>query len=208
MARLGTYFFAALLAGAGLSAFGTGEARAAFTIKPDDGTPTVTPAGLYAFSYTASLAAGDTLNTGDFFRIYDLMGFNGVFKSPPGWTFSTALSNPVPPPNVILAHGDDPSIPNLIWTYTGPSGVINGPTAISGFSAQATAFTNVTKDFVGRVSQTGSTTLTNDSVGPIFYAAGSPFPAPVPEPSALISGGLGLTLLGLGYVRRSRRRSA
>jgi hypothetical protein len=206
--RVRSTYHAALLLGLGLSVLGAGEARASFTIKADPGSPSGTP-GPYTYSFSATLAAGDTLNTGDFFRIYDFQGFTGTETAPAGWSFSQALSNPVPPPAVVLQFGDDPTIPNLIWTYTGPSKVIDGPITIKGFSAQSELGGTSPKNFVGRVTLTGTSGTYNDSVGTIQVPTAGvlPPPAGVPEPSSMISAGLGLALLGFGYSKRSRART-
>lgn len=204
--RRGIYIWVMLSAVLGLVAVCNGEARASFTIKADSGSPSGNLP--YTYGYTATLASGDTLNTGDFFRIYDFQGFDGVVTTPVGWSFSKAYTNPAPPPNVLLQHGDDPGLLNLIWTYTGTSNVISGPVSISGFAAQSVVGTTVTKDFVGRVTATGSSGVYNDSVGSILVPGGGVLPPPVgvPEPTAMISSGLGLVVLGLGYARGIRLR--
>ncbi len=103
----------AALAIAGLA----GSAPAAMTVTLDPGNPTGT--GPFDYTYNAAIAAGDNIITGNFFRIYDFRGYDGVNSAPVDWTLTTALSNPTPPPEVILSYGDDPTLINLTWTYTG-----------------------------------------------------------------------------------------
>jgi hypothetical protein len=189
-----------VLAGLAVLALGTAPARAGFTITLDAGSPTGT--GPFTYAYTASIPAGDQINPGDFFRIYDFSGYvAGTIAAPAGWTPSTALVNPVPPPNVILSHGDDPAITNLIWTYSGAAPII-GAASISGFTAQSTfPLLGAVKDFVGRDTKATGPTAGSpvDSVGDVRVPG-------VPEPSSLLSASLGVLFVGAVIGYRSRRK--
>src|SRR4051794_3087758 len=88
----------------------------------------VTPEpGGFRFSYDvffdgSNFGGGNTitLESGDFFTIYDFAGLVPATNlQPPNWTFSTALTGkqPVGVSTVI----DDPLVPNLSWTYIGAS---------------------------------------------------------------------------------------
>ena len=105
-----------LLASA-VALLGMNRAEAGFTVVlsgPATGT------GPFTYSYAAVINASDSVVAGNFFRIYDFGGYvPGSIAAPAGWTASVALLNPTPPPNVVLTHGDDPTISNLIFTYTG-----------------------------------------------------------------------------------------
>src|SRR5262249_10327363 len=144
-------WFTAALAGLAL-VLGTGTAEAAFTVTLDAGSPT--GSGPFTYTYTASIPSGDQINPGDqtnpgdFFRIYDFAGYvAGSIAAPAGWTATTALTNAVPPPSVILTHDDEPTIPNLVFTYTGTAPIV-GPTSIGGFTAMSTfPLTGAIKDF-------------------------------------------------------------
>jgi hypothetical protein len=192
----------AVLCVAGLLGVGVSDARAGFTITLATGSPT--GSGPYTYSYTASIPDGDQINNGDFFRIYDFYGYvNGSISAPSGWTATTQNSTATPPPNVILSHGDDPSVPNLIFTYSGTAPVV-GPASITGFTAQSVfplPPVGTIKDFVGRdTKSTGPTAGTPvDSIGDVRVPA-------VPEPTSVLSSGLGIILLGFGYAVRSRRK--
>jgi len=172
--------------------FWCGQARA--DVVSLTGTSTVT--GGTAYNYSLSIASGEQINPGDFFRVYDFGSFNGVVATPAGFTFSSALTNPTPPPNVILSHGDDATIPNLTWTYTGTTPIV-GPTIVTGFSADSTSSQTTVKDFASRFTEsTGQTAgAPVDSVGSISV------PAPVPEPATV-----GLLAAGtIGLLARRRR---
>jgi hypothetical protein len=189
-------------------ASGTTRARAGFTVTLDSTTPTNT--GATQFNYSASIAGPDTIAPGDYFRIYDFGGLlNGTVTAPTGWSVATE-SGSVPPPNVALMHGDDPAVPNLLFTYNGRA-PIGGPKTVSGFSAQSSASgsgNNWLKDFNGSLTTTAG--LKINSVGEVLVPSGTILPPPsaVPEPSAVISCGLGLVGLGLAHARRARARRA
>ena len=162
--------------------------------------------GLTTFDFSASIAANDVISSGDFFRIYDFGGYvPGSAVAPAGWTASVANSNPTPPPNVILSYGDDPTIPNLIFTYTGP-GSLNGPLTINGFTAQTSSYTGtfVLKDFASQVHS-----VSGGNVAGIGAIAVAPRAVAVPEPSTLAPFALaGAGLLGLGLRARKRSKAA
>jgi len=171
-------------------------ARAGFTITLDPTSPT--GAGPFTYSYTATIPVGDQIAAGDFFRIYDFNGYvAGSIAAPAGWTASVATSNPTPPPNVILSHGDDPAIPNLIFTYTGAAPILGGGAGISGFTAQSTfGFLGAIKDFAGRDRKLDGSIV--DSVGDVRV------PGPVPEPASVVSllfGGALFAFAGRRYCK-------
>jgi hypothetical protein len=150
------------------------------------------PAG-GSYNYTLTGAAGEQINTGDFFRVYDFAGLTTA-SSPPGWSISIAPTNPVPPPNVILLHGDNPTLPNLIYTYTAATPLL-GPVTVPGFLATSSLLATTTKDFVARDTLASPPGGSVDRVGDITV--------PAPEPT-------GLALLAVAPVaallRRGRNR--
>jgi len=197
MRRYGkTHLLAAAIVGLATLLGATQNAQAGFTVA----LASVTGTGPFTFNYTATTAAGDTISAGDFFRVYDFFGYvAGSITAPAGWTATTALTNPTPPPNVILSLGDDPAIPNLIFTYTGAP--IVGPASISGFSAQSTLnFLGFEKNYVGRATQGSGPTAGQpvDTVGNVRVPG-------VPEPASVISTGLGVLVFGAAYGFRRRR---
>jgi len=192
-----TLIVAGFLSSLGLLALGGGEARAGFTVALS--SKTGASGGTFDYNYNASIPADDQIVANDFFRIYDFGQINGTPTAPANWTVAVANSNPLPPPNVILFHGDNPALPNITYTYTG-SATISGPTTISGFTVNSGQDTTDVKDFVGR--DTSKSTLgAVDSVGGNLVVA-----AAIPEPSSLISGSIGALLLGAGYAWRHRRK--
>jgi hypothetical protein len=187
----------AALAVAGLAS----SAQAAITVTLDPNSPTGT--GPFDYTYNVAITAGDNINTGNFFRIFDFMGYKGVNSSPAGWTLTTTLSNPTPPPNVILTYGDDPTLVNLTWTYTGSPTIVGATTpTVDGFMAESSdALENGVKDFVGRDTQAAGPTAGQnvDSVGTVTVP-GPQTGNSVPEPASL--GILGLGAAGLLLRRR------
>jgi len=185
---------AAVLGGLCVVAAGR-EVQAGFTVQLE-GSPVAGPGSNFTYNYTASTTADDALTAGDFFRIYDFAGLVGTPTAPAGWTAAVSNSNPTPPPNIILTHGDDPGTPNLVFTYTGATQP--GPLLITGFTAVSNFSSTTSKDFVGRVTKLdGGTPI--DSTGAVTV------PNAVPEPASLISGSIGVIIFGVFYACRHRR---
>ena len=158
------------------------------------------------FSYAIAVPSGDSIATGNFFRIYDFDGYvPGSITAPAGWTASVALTNNVPPPTVVLNHGDDPAIFNLVFTYTGSTPLLPGA-PITGFTATTTdnAISANPKDAVAQFTSTSS-----PGVGSFDAYIGNiavPTNVAVPEPASMISSGLGMMILAAGYGIRGRRK--
>ena len=149
-------------------------------------------------TYQIDLTAEQNANTGDFFTIYD---FGSIIPNsatqPSGWTFSTSLTGQNPPQT---NAPDDPSIPNLTWTYSGPalSGTGIGPftVTIAGVSDQ-----EVVPLQSGFFAAQG-TLIVGPNAGTHVGNAGSiPIPTVVPEPASIGLLLVGAILLGV----RSRK---
>ena len=199
--RLGKVLFLPALF-AGLTLFTAVESRAGL-ITLDS---TSSAGANTIFTYGIAVPSGDSLATGDFFRIYDFNGYvPGSITAPANWTASVALVNNVPPPDVVLNHGDDPAIQNLIFTYTGASPLLAG-TVVSGFSATTTGvgLSPNPKNAVAEYTSTSSPNI--GAADPYRTDISVPGANAVPEPASMISSGLGAILLAAGYGFRSRRK--
>jgi hypothetical protein len=131
----------------------------------------------FIWNYAANVTVDETINHGDFFTIYDFGNFvSGSNTQPTGWTFSSSLLGPTP---ALVNATDNPTIPNLTWTYSGTA-PISGSAALGIFSV----ITNTNQLKVGQFSaeatrNSGPNAGTKvDNIGTISV--------PVPEPSALL----------------------
>src|ERR1700694_4698769 len=85
----------------------------------------------FTWNYAANVTVDQTVNTGDFFTIYDFGSIApGSNTQPTGWTFSQSL---VGPTAALTSPTDNPNILNLTWTYTGTTPIV-GAAALGIFS--------------------------------------------------------------------------
>ncbi|WP_439627981.1 PEP-CTERM sorting domain-containing protein [Gemmata sp.] len=158
--------------------------------------PTVTPeGGMYRYSYAIQLPTDSVLRPGDYFTIYNFDGYVAGSAMASGsayssdWTFST--SNVGPTPSGILP-ADDPSIPNLTWTYTGAEINVDAQVGLGNFWAVSLYPTTTDSWFA---ASTGSSTgATDNNIIPTEVPVPSAAPPGVPEPATLLLAGLGLPL--------------
>src|SRR5437016_5027101 len=81
----------------------------------------------FTWNYSANVTVDQTVNSGDFFTIYDFGSIApGSNMQPAGWTFSQALLGPTA---ALTNPTDNPNILNLTWTYNGEES-IQGPQAL------------------------------------------------------------------------------
>ncbi len=152
------------------------------------------------FHYAAVLPTDSQLKVGNRFTIYDFAGYvPGSERAPDGWSFGLANVGPTP---IETDPVDNPSVPNLSWTYSGP--VVEGGKPLGDFGADsvffdttAAYFTAVTWTLKDRVDTNITTTLV-----PVGTSVVGPT---VPEPATLLMAAVGLPLVGL--VGRFRSRS-
>ncbi len=133
-------------------------------------------------TYQIDTTAEQNATTGDFFTIYDFGSFIPNSNSQPAnWTFSSSLSGLNPPKT---NAPDDPTIPNLTWTYTGST-----PLSFTGLGPFSVTIPGVSDDEVfptrsGFFAAQGTLVLGPDS-GTHVGNAGS-IPIPVPEPMTML----------------------
>ena len=191
MNRVTKGLYAALLAG-GLSAVAQAAIIPVYQSAVQDGSD-------YRWTYDASVGTGFQVEPGDYFTIYDFGGLDGNPQMPSGWSYSTADVGPVP---ILLLPIDDPTIPNVTFTYTG-STAINGSDDIGLFSVDALGNQQVNAQWTSYshrlggdqdgefASDIGSTVVPEQITNP-----NNPEPATV----GILAGGVGI--LGL---RRQKR---
>ena len=117
----------------------------------------------YRYSYGVVLTSDSKFNPGDFFTIFDFKGYvPGTATAPAGFSFSSADSGGNP---IQIGAVDDPTVPNLSWTYNG-SGSINGPVRVGDFSVVSTLPSGPQAVDFAALTHTATTTLTRVSRPP------------------------------------------
>jgi hypothetical protein len=192
-----------LLLGLGVAALGV----AAFASSADANSiyapnpPTVTPVGTnFRWDYAIVVSQGSQVDSGDGFTIYDFGGFVGVSGSlPTGWALNSSNTNAPDYLTDTRASTDNPSITDLILTYTGGtqgSTLINTP--LGTFSFISTSGTAVDSFFESK-----DHTIFNDVAQADDHNTQVPVGVPVP---AAIWGGM--TLLGAMFTAKVTRRGS
>ena len=131
----------------------------------------------FTWNYSANVTVDQTVNSGDFFTIYDFSSIMPTTTTQPsGWTFSTALLGPTP--SSVLPT-DNASLWNLTWTYSGSS-ALTGSAALGIFSA----VTNTDQLKTGQFAAQGTRT-SGPEAGSKVNNIGN-VTVPVPESSSLL----------------------
>ncbi len=122
------------------------------------------------------MTVDETINTGDFFTIYDFGTIApGSNTQPTGWTFSQALVGPTPS---LVTPTDNASILNLTWTYSGAA-PINGSAALGMFSVITSTDQLKVGQFTAEATRSSANAGTKvDNIGAVSV--------PVPESSSLL----------------------
>ena len=130
----------------------------------------------FTWNYSANVTVDETINTGDFFTIYDFGTIApGSNTQPTGWTFSQALVGPTPS---LVLSADNPSILNLTWTYNGAA-PITGSAALGMCSVITSTDQLKVGQFTAEATRSSANAGTKvDNIGAVSV--------PVPESSSLL----------------------
>jgi hypothetical protein len=172
------------------------------TVSP---TPSITGAGPYTWTYAVSLTGFSSIDAGDFFTILDFDGFvPGSQSVNVNWIASSANSGICPGGVYVTCLGlDDPTIPNLSWTYTGPlvaNASVNSITPLGDFSAVSIYNRPINDQFLSQDNDLQTVSQNEGASG----GTNVPAPTTVPEPSSLLLLGSGL----LSLAALARRQTA
>jgi hypothetical protein len=180
---------------------------------------TIAPDGSnFAFDYNATLSGDEGLTTGSELVIFDFAGYV------PGSIFSTSpnfVATIVPVANFDVTTGgvqanpmftDDPTIPDLVFTYIGPDfqttggpfaqtslGTMGASSTLAGFTLDGFSARAISNDGMGTI---GTDSFNNGAVGVAAAVIGAA--APEPASWAMLIVGFG----GAGALLRLKRRSA
>lgn len=194
-----------LAAVAALSTAGAADA-AVVTLQ----TVTTNGASDYTFSYQGTLGPDEGLRSGDRLIIYDFAGYiaGSIFSPSP----SVIASVEAVSPGGLITPGfdDDPSVVNLVFTYTGPAfRASGGPFAaldFNGLGARSTLGGLLDDAFFALTTKNNPSNVPGGAGSPLYMLGWVSVPAAIPEPTtwALLLGGFGLT----GFSMRNRRQTA
>ncbi len=151
------------------------------------------------WSYGALVGERERIEQGDFFVIYDFVGFSGFHVEPIDWLFTAAYSGPT---QGFHLPDDDPNILNLAWSYMG-TGPIVGPSSLGLFAADSEMESFGSDSFLGRATGNGGS-LEGKSVFAGGVITVPKAARPVPEPNLI---GVGIVLTLAAVSRQSTRRS-
>jgi hypothetical protein len=131
----------------------------------------------FTWNYSANVTVNQTVNTGDFFTIYDFGSIApGSNTQPTGWTFSQSLLGPTA---ALTSPTDNPNILNLTWTYNGTAPIV-GSAALGMFSVITSTDQLKTGQFTAQ-----ATLNSGPNAGTKISNVGT-VSVPVPESSALM----------------------
>ncbi|HLV81343.1 MAG TPA: hypothetical protein VKT32_13745 [Chthonomonadaceae bacterium] len=191
----------AILCGIALLSLGTGNARGDVIPQLTSvTTSTINPAD-YTFTYETDVTNTETVQTGDFFTLYDFNGYvSGTAFAPSGWTLSVQNTGITP---TGVTPVDDPNIVNLTWTYSGATQG-PGPLNLGNFGADSIYGQTQAMWFTGLAHKYDPGHGDNNT--PVANVGQDGGPAPVPEPPAvaMLAGTLSM---GLTWRRLRPKRA-
>jgi hypothetical protein len=178
---------------------------------------TVQPeAGNFRWTYSVVLPTNMQLQSGSYFTIYDFAGYkagsasiNSAGPDPSfaqNWKVTSSLLGPTPSG---LFPQDNPNVPNLTFTYTGPT-IPAGALTLGNFTA-VSSFGTQTAGAFAAINPRAIDGIPDANLTSTFVPQGTEIPAPIssPEPATLVLAGLGMPLIGLGrYLRRKGQPAA
>ncbi|MFD1611160.1 PEPxxWA-CTERM sorting domain-containing protein [Sphingomonas tabacisoli] len=161
----------------------------------------------FTFNYQGTLNPDEGVRTGDRLIIFDFRGYiaGSVFSNLANVTATVENSSNVPV--ITPGQSDDPNIPNLVFTYTGPNfQTTGGPFASIDFNGLGARSTFGGTAFDAFFAQTTKNTPPAEAMTVSYQVGTVRVPAGVPEPAswAMMLGGFGL----LGAVARRRNAAA
>ena len=194
-----------VLAAAAAAGFATSASAAVITLE----SKTTNGPGDYTWTYQGTLGPDEGVRSGDRLIIYDFAGYIADSIFTPSANLVGTVENVSPSGIVTPGFTDDPTIPNLVFTYVGPdfrnTGGPFAPLDFDGLGARSTFNREVIDSFFTLTTKNNPDGVPGGSNTAIFTLGRGTVPSPaVPEPSswALMIGGFGVT--GLALRRRSR----
>jgi hypothetical protein len=160
--------------------------------------PTVTPVGPnFQWDYAVIVSQGSQVVAGDGFTIYDFAGFTGAVSLPAFWSIDASQTNAPDYAFQTRATTDNPTITDLVLTYSGPTvGSTASDTPLGTFSFVSTFGLRA-----GSFFESQDHTIFDGQAQTDNHNTQVPLGVPVP---AALWGGLGL--LGALFTAKVTRR--
>ena len=165
----------------------------------------------FTWTYQGTLGPDEGVRSGDRLIIYDFAGYIDGSIFTPSANLVGTVENTSPSGVVTPGFTDDPSIPNLVFTYVGPDFRNTGgpfpPLDFDGLGARSTFSVEAIDSFFTLTTKNNPDGVPGGSNSPLFTLGRGTVPSPspaVPEPAswALMIGGFAAA--GLALRRRGR----